>query len=353
MAKRLAAAKANPQLAKTLDPNSPLVDNYSLLGVLGKGSYGEVRLAIQKLTRQKCAVKTLSRAKLSDEKLRKRAAVETKLHQKLRHPHIARLYEVITSPAAICLCMQYAAGGTLRDILDSGGALPEPRARRYLQQMCGALHYCHRTAHIVHRDLKLDNMLIDAHDNILLADFGFAEYVGPNNKRLRLLCGSPHYSAPEIFAQREYVGTEADVWSLGVLLYTILCGQFPFQAQSMEALGKKVMRGKWDRPLPASPAATALAQGMMTCSGSRRMKLREVCAHAWVLDGAPAAAAVIPLDGATAVEWDDAVAGVLDGMGCSATLVRHHLNAGNQNHVTASYEVLLHAGSLASAASEV
>ena len=91
---------------------------------------------------------------------------------------------MISSPAAICLCMQYAPGGTLRDILDTQGALSEPRARRYFQQMCGALHYCHNTMHIVHRDLKLDNMLIDNHDRILLVDFGFAEYVGPSNKRL-------------------------------------------------------------------------------------------------------------------------------------------------------------------------
>ena len=86
--------------------------------------------------------------------------------------------------------------------------------------MCGALHYCHKKAHVVHRDLKLDNMLLTGSDEILLADFGFVEYVGPSNKRLRLLCGSPHYSAPEIFAQQEYSGTAADMWSLGVLMYT-------------------------------------------------------------------------------------------------------------------------------------
>ena len=158
----------------------------------------------------------------------------------------------------------------------NSGALPEPRARRYLQQMCGALHYCHRTAHIVHRDLKLDNMLIDAHDNILLADFGFAEYVGPNNKRLRLLCGSPHYSAPEIFAQQEYSGTAADMWSLGVLLYTMLAGQFPFQAESMELLGKKVMKGKPDRSLKASPDANALVHSMLVVRSSQRASIDAV-----------------------------------------------------------------------------
>jgi serine/threonine protein kinase len=340
VARRLAAAKANPQLAKTLDANSPLADNYSLLGVLGKGSYGEVRLAIHKLTKQKVAVKTLARAKLSDEKLRKRAAVETKLHQKLRHPHVARLFEVITSPAAICLCMQYASGGTLRDVLDTAGALPEPRARRYARQMCAALHYCHRTMHVVHRDLKLDNMLLDAHDNILLADFGFAEYVGPANKRLRLLCGSPHYSAPEIFAQQEYSGTAADMWSLGVLLYTMLAGHFPFQAESMDALGKKVMKGKPDRPLHAPPIATELVHQLLVVRASQRASIEAVCEHFWL---APAAGEP-PLDvhGTSATPWDEGVGARLEASGCPLALVHHHVNAGASNHVTAAYEILLH-----------
>ena len=338
VARRLAAAKANPQLSKTLDPNSPLADNYSLLGVLGKGSYGEVRLAIHKLTKLRVAVKTLSRAKLSDDKLRKRAAVEVKLHQKLRHAHIARLYEVISSPAAICLCMQYAPGGTLRDVLDQHGALAEGRARRYMQQMCGALHYCHRTMHVVHRDLKLDNLLLDGAGRILLADFGFAEYVGPSNKRLRLLCGSPHYSAPEIFAQQEYSGTAADMWSLGVLLYTMLSGFFPFQAESMEALGKKVMKGKPDKPLRASDGAVEVTSRMLVIRSSHRADIDEVCTHGWL---APTGAEA-PLDvkGVETTVWDESVATRLEGMGCPTALVQHHVASGVTNHVTAAYEMM-------------
>ena len=139
------------------------------------------------------------------------AEAEVKVHKLLRHAHIARLFEVISSQASINLCMQHAAGGTLRELLDQHGALPEARARRYLRQICGALHYCHEVVHVVHRDIKLDNMLLDADDNVLLADFGFAEVVGPNKRMLRLLCGSPHYSAPEIFAQQEYVGSHVDL----------------------------------------------------------------------------------------------------------------------------------------------
>ena len=343
VARGLAAAAANPQLAKTLDASSGLQDNYSVLGVLGKGSYGEVRLAVHKLSKLRAAVKSISRQKL-DAKLRKRVDAEVKLHRQLRHPHVVRLLEVITSASTICLCMQYAPGGTLRELLDTKGALAEPQARRYFRQMCGALHYCHETMRVVHRDLKLDNMLLDAHDNILLADFGFADAIGPGpgpGRKLKLLCGSPHYSAPEIFAQHEYYGPQVDLWSLGVLLYTLLNAHFPFQAASMEALGKKVMRGKWDRPLNASQQATALVQQMMVVAAPKRHTLNEVIAHAWVLDGAARADDVIVTRGAERVAWDEQVAAKLDAMGCSAALVKFHVNQDAHNHVTAAYELML------------
>ena len=347
-ATRLAAAAANPQLAKTLDASSSLADNYSLLGVLGKGSYGEVRLAIHKLTKKRVAVKTLTRAKLTDAKLRRRAEAEVKVHKLLRHAHIARLFEVISSQASINLCMQHAAGGTLRELLDQHGALPEARARRYLRQICGALHYCHEVVHVVHRDIKLDNMLLDADDNVLLADFGFAEIVGPTKRKLRLLCGSPHYSAPEIFAQQEYSGTAADMWSLGVLLYTMLAGQFPFQADSMEALGKKVMKGKPDRTLRAGASACELVGTMLVVRASQRAPIEAVLQHAWLAPGA--AEPPIHVAGASGPTWDEGVAARLEAYGCPRALVQHHVGSGASNHVTAAYECLLHAEQTATAA---
>ena len=337
---RLKAAAANPQLAKTLDPASGLQDNYSVLGVLGKGSYGEVRLAVHKLSKLRAAVKSISRAKL-DAKLRKRVEAEVKLHSQLRHPHVVRLYEVISSSSTICLCMQYAPGGTLREVLDTRGALSEPVARRYTRQMLGALHYCHNVMHIVHRDLKLDNMLLDANDNLLIADFGFADSVGASNRKLRLLCGSPHYSAPEIFAQQEYVGSHVDLWSLGVLIYTLLNAHFPFQAASMEALGKKVMRGKWDRPLNASAAASALVHSILTVAPAKRATLDDICRHEWVLAEAARPEDVIPFEGQAAAPWNEEAAAKLDQMGCSAALVKFHVGQDAHNHVTAAYELML------------
>jgi 5'-AMP-activated protein kinase catalytic alpha subunit len=192
-------------------------------------------------------------------------------------------------------------------------------------------------------------MLLDANDSILLADFGFADHVGASNRRLKLLCGSPHYSAPEIFAQHEYDGHKVDVWSLGVLLYTLLNAHFPFQAASMEALGKKVMKGKWDRPLNASAAATALVQSILVVAPHRRATLPEICRSEWVLAGASGPEEVVPFEGHAAAQWSDDVAAQLDSMGCSAALVKFHVGQDAHNHVTAAYELML-ADHLSSAA---
>jgi len=193
--------------------------------------------------------------------------------------------------------------------------------------------------HVVHRDLKLDNLLLDGSDNLLLADFGFAEYVGPTNKKLKLLCGSPHYSAPEIFAQQDYYGTQADMWSTGVLLYTILAGHFPFQASSMEALGKKVLKGKPDKPLVASASALDLVQGLLTIKPSLRTTTEQLCTHAWM--SAEGALPPVVAGGEKETRWDEAVAAQLEQMGCPVELTKHHISHDSRNHVTAAYEILL------------
>ena len=261
------------------------------------------------------------------------------MHKLLRHAHIARLFEVISSQASIACACSTPPAARLRELLDQHGALPEARARRYLRQICGALHYCHEVVHVVHRDIKLDNMLLDADDNVLLADFGFAEVVGPSKRKLRLLCGSPHYSAPEIFAQQEYVGSQADMWSLGVLAYTLLAGHFPFQADTMDALGKKVRHGRWDarcRRRPRRPSSSPRSSS----SARRSARRSPPSATTAGCSTAPPPPPTSALRGRPAARWDDAAAAELDAMGCSAALVRHHVQAGAHNHVTAAFDLV-------------
>ena len=137
------------------------------------------------------------------------------------------------------------------------------------------------------------------------------------------------------------MGSQVDIWSLGVLVYTMLAGHFPFNADSMEALGKKVLRGRWDKPLRSSAAAVDLVQAMLVVAAPNRARIGQLCSHTWVLGGAASAKEVVPFEGDVAVRWDEDVGTQLERLGCPSTLLRHHLSQGAQNHVTAAYELLL------------
>lgn len=129
------------------------------------------------------------------------------------------------------------------------------------------------------------------------------------------------------------------MWSLGVLLYTLFSGHFPFQASSMEALGRKVMRGKPDTPLSASEAGQDLVQGMLMVRGEQRISIEQLCAHRWITSSNQLPP--VEAGGAAETPWDEAAAAQLQEMGCPVELVKHHLTHDSRNHVVAAYEILL------------
>ena len=155
----------------------------------------------------------------------------------LRHPHIIKLYEVITTPTDIILVMEYAGNELFNYIIDRG-RMSEVEARRFFQQIISAIDYCHRHK-ICHRDLKLENLLLDAHNNIKIADFGLSNLM-QDGDFMRTSCGSPNYAAPEVISGKLYAGPEVDVWSCGIILYVMLCGRLPFDDPFIPSLFKKI-----------------------------------------------------------------------------------------------------------------
>ena len=173
----------------------------------------------------------------------------------LNHRNIVRLYEVIDTPDDLFLVMEYVSGGEIFDYLVTHGRMKEKEARKYFRQIVSALHYCHQLR-IIHRDLKAENLLLDEHLNVKIADFGFSNQFTPG-ERLNTWCGSPPYAAPELFQGKEYVGPEVDIWSLGVLLYVLLCGSLPFDGSNLSKLRAKVITGKFKIPFYMSPGIIA------------------------------------------------------------------------------------------------
>lgn len=132
------------------------------------------------------------------------------------------------------------------DYIISHGRLKEKQARKFGRQIASALDYCHRNS-IVHRDLKIENILISKTGDIKIIDFGLSNLFSPRS-HLKTFCGSLYFAAPELLQAKQYIGPEVDVWSFGIVLYVLVCGKVPFDDQSMPALHAKIKRGVVDYP---------------------------------------------------------------------------------------------------------
>mmetsp|Transcript_19638 Transcript_19638/g.63124 ORF Transcript_19638/g.63124 Transcript_19638/m.63124 type:complete len:481 (+) Transcript_19638:299-1741(+) len=234
--------------------NPVQIGNYRLSRTLGIGAFGKVKLAEHVSTGHKVAVKILNRAKIVALDMAEKVKREINILQRCTHPHIIRLYEVIDTPTDIFVVMEYVSNGELFDYIVSKGRLAPDEARHFFHQIISGVEYCHYH-HIVHRDLKPENLLLDADNNIKIADFGLSN-VMRDGEFLRTSCGSPNYAAPEVISGHLYAGPEVDVWSCGVILYALLCGSLPFDDESIPNLFKK--NQEWHvlvtvAPLPARP----------------------------------------------------------------------------------------------------
>ncbi|XP_038823085.1 MAP/microtubule affinity-regulating kinase 3-like isoform X8 [Salvelinus namaycush] len=216
----------------------PHVGNYRLLKTIGKGNFAKVKLARHILTGREVAIKIIDKTQLNPNSLQKLFR-EVRIMKILNHPNIVKLFEVIETERTLYLVMEYASRGEVFDYLVAHGRMKEKEARAKFRQIVSAVQYCHQK-HIVHRDLKAENLLLDADMNIKIADFGFSNEFTMGNK-LDTFCGSPPYAAPELFQGKKYDGPEVDVWSLGVILYTLVSGSLPFDGQNL----KQIMKDRW------------------------------------------------------------------------------------------------------------
>ncbi|KJE98206.1 CAMK/CAMKL protein kinase, variant [Capsaspora owczarzaki ATCC 30864] len=179
--------------------------------------------------------------------------------------------------------MEFAAGGELFDYIVARQNLKEVEARRVFRQIISAVSYCHQSA-LIHRDLKPENLLLDSDLNIKIIDFGFSN-VYRTDMVLNTFCGSPYYAAPEMIVGQSYVGPEIDIWSMGVILYTLLCGHLPFDDDNLTRLYEKVLVGQFDLPETLSQMAKDLLVRMIRVEPGGRAPLEEIAKHPWVMEG--------------------------------------------------------------------
>uniref|UniRef100_UPI003AAD5F10 MAP/microtubule affinity-regulating kinase 4 n=1 Tax=Centroberyx gerrardi TaxID=166262 RepID=UPI003AAD5F10 len=313
----------------------PHIGNYRLLKTIGKGNFAKVKLARHILTGREVAIKIIDKTQLNPTSLQKLFR-EVRIMKGLNHPNIVQLFEVIETEKTLYLIMEYASGGEVFDYLVSHGRMKEKEARAKFRQIVSAVHYCHQK-NIVHRDLKAENLLLDADSNIKIADFGFSNEFTMGSK-LDTFCGSPPYAAPELFQGKKYDGPEVDIWSLGVILYTLVSGSLPFDGQNLKELRERVLRGKYRVPFYMSTDCEGILRRFLVLNPTKRCTLEQIMKDKWMnvgYDSDELKPHVEPVE-----DYNDATIDVMVGMGFTRHEIKDALTNQKYDEVTATYLLL-------------
>ncbi|KAJ7657818.1 CAMK/CAMKL/Kin4 protein kinase [Mycena polygramma] len=280
----MAFAAAHPR--RTIPKFGP----YLLLQTLGEGEFGKVKLGLHCQWGEEVAVKLIRRGNVDTAVRMSKVEREIEVLRTLKHPNIVRLYDVIETDKYIGIIIEYASGGELFDHILAHRYLRERDASKLFSQLISGVWYIHQKK-IVHRDLKLENLLLDRHRNVIITDFGFANrFEHRADDLMQTSCGSPCYAAPElVISEGLYVGSAVDIWSCGVILYAMLAGYLPFDddpanpdGDNINLLYKYIVSTPLSFPEYVSEAARDLLGMMLVPDPRRRAGLEEVMRHPWL-----------------------------------------------------------------------
>ncbi|EMD32832.1 hypothetical protein CERSUDRAFT_68519 [Gelatoporia subvermispora B] len=268
----------------------PKFGPYLLLQTLGEGEFGKVKLGLHMQWGEEVAVKLIRRGNIDSSVRMSKVEREIEVLRTLKHPNIVRLYDVIETDKYIGIILEYASGGELFDHILAHRYLREKDACKLFSQLISGVWYIHQKK-IVHRDLKLENLLLDKHRNVIITDFGFANrFEHRADDLMQTSCGSPCYAAPElVISDGLYVGSAVDIWSCGVILYAMLAGYLPFDddpqnpdGDNINLLYKYIVNTPLSFPDYISAEARDLLSMMLVPDPIRRADLPAIMAHKWL-----------------------------------------------------------------------
>ena len=329
------------KIKKSIKKGKILEGQFIIGEEIGKGTFGVVRIATHIITGEKVAVKMLYKDKILEESDKKRLEREIKILKVLRHRNIVQLYNVIQTSSTIYLVMEHIKGKELFEIIVHKKRLSELESLRYFQQLISGVEYLGKIR-VAHRDLKPENLLIDSRNNLKIADFGLSNMY-KNNELLSTACGSPCYAAPEMLSGEKYYGLSADIWSSGIILYTMLVGRLPFEDKDNKVLYQKIKEGNFIIPDFLSENAKDFLVKILNVDPKKRYNISQIKKHPWFnqLDqrkymskGLLLNKFIVPID-------EDIVSKMENEYEYNSKEIRINLLANKHNHITTTYYLIL------------
>ena len=251
--------------------------------LLGKGAFGKVNLSLHVLTGRLVAIKSINKSKLMNEKQRRKINLETTIMKTLsKSNNIVKIFETYETKKHYCIVMEYICAGDLLSYIKKRGKLTEQVAKFIFKQIVLSLQYIH-SHNIVHRDIKLDNILIDLDNNIKICDFGVSKIIKKGESMLEQ-CGTPAYIAPEILLNHGYEGFGVDIWSAGVVLYAMLGGTVPFKGNNINELHDLIIKGEFKPLKEISQEATHLIKSILEVDPKKRISTKDILVHPWLIN---------------------------------------------------------------------
>ena len=255
---------------------------------IGKGAYAKVKLITDKYTKIKYAMKIYEKIKLTENSKKKSVYNEIEIMKKLNHKNIVKLKEIIYTQKEILIIMEYINGISLRDFYNKNiknqlnlTKEKEKILKTYFIQILSAIGYLHRN-HMSHRDIKLENILIDKDNEIKIIDFGFGIY-NLENKLQNFFCGTPNYMSPEILCKKYYNPIKSDLWSLGILFYKMTCSDFPFKGKDQKELFKNIKKGSFNYPNYVSNDIKKIINHLIIVDPQKRISCDDILKFSWFI----------------------------------------------------------------------